>query len=117
MMHGRGKSDSAVVAAKPTNKAVPTAAEPVERRARAKWNASQQSTDRAQNRTTVSQALAYQYLFSIMPSPRSSLRATVIFADPCTGARKTQYRSGADSPRASITANPTGHVSPQVVGL
>src|SRR5262245_23000317 len=58
MMHGREKSDSAIVAGKPTNKAVPTAAEPVERRAGAKGNANQQSTDRAQNRATVSQALA-----------------------------------------------------------
>ena len=57
MMHGREKSDSAIVAEKPTNKAVPTAAEPVERRAGAKGNANQQSTDRAQNRATVSQAL------------------------------------------------------------
>ena len=40
MMHGREKSDSAIVAGKPTNKAVPTAAEPVERRAGAKGNAS-----------------------------------------------------------------------------
>src|SRR5262245_39535171 len=36
MMHGREKSDSAIVAGKPTNKAVPTAAEPVEPRAGAK---------------------------------------------------------------------------------
>src|SRR5215475_15819282 len=57
MMHGREKSDSAIVAGKPTNKAVPTAAEPVEQRAEAKGNANQQSTDRAQNRATVSQAL------------------------------------------------------------
>ena len=33
MMHGREKSDSGIVAGKPTNKAVSTAAEPVERRA------------------------------------------------------------------------------------
>src|ERR1700724_810230 len=33
MMHGREKSDSAIVAVKPTNKAVPTAAEPVEPKA------------------------------------------------------------------------------------
>ena len=33
MMHGREKSDSAILAGKPTNKAVLTAAEPVERRA------------------------------------------------------------------------------------
>jgi hypothetical protein len=36
MMHGREKSDPAIVAVKPTNKAVPTAAEPVEPRAGAK---------------------------------------------------------------------------------
>jgi hypothetical protein len=48
MMHGREKSDSAIVAGKPTNKAVSTAAEPVERRAEAKGNASQQSTPDAE---------------------------------------------------------------------
>jgi RNA-directed DNA polymerase len=57
MMHGREKSDSAVVAGKPTNKAVPTAAEPVEPRVGAKGNASQQSTHRTQGRERVSQAL------------------------------------------------------------
>jgi group II intron reverse transcriptase/maturase len=57
MMHGRGKSDSAIVAVKPTNKAVQSAAEPVERRAEAEGNAGQQSTRRAQNRGSVSQAL------------------------------------------------------------
>src|SRR4029079_10211252 len=51
------KSDSGIVAGKPTNKAVSTAAEPVERRAEAKGNASQQSTRRAQDRESVSQAL------------------------------------------------------------
>ena len=44
MMHGRGKSDEAIVAGKPTNKAERSAAEPVERRAEAKGNASRQST-------------------------------------------------------------------------
>ena len=57
MMHGREKSDSAIVAGKPTNNAVPTAAEPVERRAEAKGNASQQSTRRTQSRVSVSHAL------------------------------------------------------------
>ena len=57
MMHGREKSDSAIVAVKPTNKAVPTAAEPVERRAGAKGNARQQSTHRTQGRERVAQAL------------------------------------------------------------
>jgi len=57
VMNGPGKSDSAIVAAKPTNKAGQLAAEPVERRAGAKGNASQQSTRRAQDRVSVSQAL------------------------------------------------------------
>ena len=67
MTHGHEKSDSAIVAVKPTNKAErsateqsaaePTAAEPVERRAETKGNAGQQSTHRAQSRASVSQAL------------------------------------------------------------
>src|SRR5438067_12701874 len=57
MMHGREKSDSAIVAGKLTNKAVSTAAEPVERRADAKGNASQRSTRRTQSRVSVAQAL------------------------------------------------------------
>ena len=57
MMHGREKSDLAIVAMKPTNKAGQPAAEPVERRARAKGNADRQSTRRAQDRESVSQAL------------------------------------------------------------
>jgi RNA-directed DNA polymerase len=57
MTHGREKSDSAIVAGKPTNKAEQSAAESVERRAGAKGNASQQSTCRAQDRESVSQAL------------------------------------------------------------
>jgi len=58
MTHGRGESDSAIVAGKPTNKVERSAAEPVEPRAEAKGNANQQSTGRAQSRGTVSQALA-----------------------------------------------------------
>jgi hypothetical protein len=57
MMHGREKSDSAIIAGKPTNKAGQPAAEPVERRAEAKGNASQQSTRRTQSRVSVSHAL------------------------------------------------------------
>jgi hypothetical protein len=57
MTHGHEKSDPAVVVRKPTNKAVATAAEPVERRAGTEGNASQQSTLRAQDRDSVSQAL------------------------------------------------------------
>jgi len=57
MMHGRGKSDSAIVALKPTNKAGQPVAEPVEPRAEAEGNAAQQSTRRAQDRGSVSHAL------------------------------------------------------------
>src|ERR1700739_141094 len=66
-MHGHEKSDPEIVAIrtnaggmrreKPTNKAVPTAAELVERRAGTKGNVGQQSTLRAQDRAGVSQAL------------------------------------------------------------
>jgi RNA-directed DNA polymerase len=67
MMYGGGKSDFAIVAVRPANKAEPsvaersaaepTAAEPVEPRAETKGNAGQQSTCRAQNRISVPQAL------------------------------------------------------------
>jgi len=57
MMHGRGKSDSAIVAAKPANNAERSAAEPVEPRTETKGNVDQQSTRRAQSRVSVSQAL------------------------------------------------------------
>src|ERR1700751_833937 len=66
MMNGPEKSDSAIVATKPANKAEPSversagelyAAEPVERRAGTKGNAGQQSTRRTQSRESVSQAL------------------------------------------------------------
>ena len=57
MMHGRGKSDSTIVAVKPANKAEQSAAEPVEQRAETKGNANQQSACRTQSRVSVSQAL------------------------------------------------------------
>src|SRR5258708_24865917 len=57
MMHECGKSDSAVGATKPANKAERSAAELVEQRAGTKGNADQQSTRRAQDRESVSQAL------------------------------------------------------------
>jgi RNA-directed DNA polymerase len=57
MMHGREKSDPAIVATKPANKAERSATELVEPRAGAKGNADQQSTRRTQCRVSVSQAL------------------------------------------------------------
>src|ERR1700757_3280459 len=57
MTNGPGKSDSALLAASPTNNPGQPAAERGERRAEPKGNASQQSTRRAQDRESVSQAL------------------------------------------------------------
>ena len=57
MMHGHEKSDPAIVAKKPANNAGQPAAERVERRAGTEGNAGQQSTRRAQDRESVSQAL------------------------------------------------------------
>ena len=57
MMHGHGKSDPNIVAEKPANNAEQSAAELVEPRAGTKGKAGQQSTCRAQDRESVSQAL------------------------------------------------------------
>ena len=67
MTHGHEKSDLAIVAMKPANKAGqptcgancggPNAAEPVERRAGTKGNADRQSTHQTQRWESVSQAL------------------------------------------------------------
>ena len=53
MMNGPEKSDSVIVAGKPTNKAERSAAELVERRAGAKGNANQHATYRTQCRARV----------------------------------------------------------------
>jgi RNA-directed DNA polymerase len=57
MMHERGKSDPAIVVMKPANKAERSAAEPVERRAGTKRNASQHDTRRTLSRASVPQGL------------------------------------------------------------
>ena len=90
MMHEPEKSDSAVVAAKPTNKAEQSAAEPAEPRAGTKGNAGQQSTRRAQDRGSVSQALERvrqaarqrkKEKFTVAPPPsRSRHAANGVFA-------------------------------------
>ena len=80
MMHGRGKSDSAIVAVKPTNKAERSAAEPVEPRAETKGNADQQSTYRAQNRISVSQALdCMRQALAVWTRGRSRMRESCTY--------------------------------------
>jgi hypothetical protein len=70
MMHGHEKSDLAIAAVKPTNKAERSAAELVERRAGTKGNAGQQSTRRTQCRISVSQALDRIRLIVAVTHPR-----------------------------------------------
>ena len=68
MVHGHEKSDLAIVAVKPANKAERSAAELVERRAGTKGNAGQQSTRRTQSRISVSQALErIRQIFAVTP--------------------------------------------------
>ena len=57
MMHEHGKSDSAVRAVKPANKAERSAAELVEQRAGTKGNAGQPSTRWTQRRISVTQGV------------------------------------------------------------
>src|SRR3954463_13192773 len=57
MMHGREKSDPAIVAAKPANNDGQPSAESVERRAGAEGNAGRDRTRRAQDRESVPQGL------------------------------------------------------------
>src|SRR5271165_982916 len=56
-MHDPEKSDSGIVATKPTNKAGRLAEEPAERRPETQGNADQQSTHRTQSRVRVTQSL------------------------------------------------------------
>ena len=57
MMYGHEKSDSAIVAGKPTNKAERSAADLVERRAGTEGNAGQPSTRRTLSRVSVTQGV------------------------------------------------------------
>ena len=90
MMHGRGKSDFAIVAVKPANKvarpvaeqsaAEPAVAEPVERTAETKGNADQQSTHRTQSRASVSQALdRMRQAFAVWTRGKSRMRESCMY--------------------------------------
>jgi hypothetical protein len=83
MMYDHEKSDSAVVAVKPTNKAGQPATELVEPRAGAEGSVSQQSTGRAQYQGTESHALKR---IRHRPAPRA-----------CTSERSGSPRAGAPS--------------------
>ena len=90
MTHGHEKSDHAIVAVKPANKAgqptcgancgEPNAAEPVERRAGTKGNADRQSTHRTQRRESVSQALErIRHLIAVWTRGKSRMRESCTY--------------------------------------
>src|SRR5437660_11328000 len=100
MMHGHEKSDPAIVAVKPANKAKKStaeasagkvAAEPGERRTATKGNAGQQSTCRAQNRISVSQALERIRQFAVT-HPRSEPYAGKPHVRFCAGGVRSTAR-------------------------
>ena len=98
MMHGPEKSDLAIVAGKPANKAEQSAAESVEPRAGTKGNADQQSTRRAQDRESVSQALGR--IRQVTPSStrgRSRMHQGAR-PDPCGGREVTRAPTATNWP-------------------
>ena len=104
MMYGREKSDSAIVAVKPANKAEQSAAEPVEPRAETKGNAGQQSTHQTQSWVRVSQALdRIRQVFAVRTRGRSRMRESCT-SGSVRGARGNSrpYRD----PSASATNEP-----------
>jgi hypothetical protein len=95
MMHGHEKSDLAIVAMKPANKAEQSAAELVERRTGTKGNANQQSTHWTQSQARVSQALdRIRHVFAVT-HPRWEPYAGKPPVRFCAGgARARPYRYG-----------------------
>jgi hypothetical protein len=87
MMHGYEKSDLAIVAVKPANKAERSAAELVERRAGTEGNADQQSTRRTLSRVSVSQALERIRKAYAVTHPRWEPYAGKPHVRICAGAR------------------------------
>src|SRR6266550_3213908 len=94
MMHEREKSDPAIVAMKPANNVERSAAEPVEPRAGAEGNVGQHSTDRAQNRATMSQGLERIRQVARQGKRRSSPRSSI------TSERITSSKRSSNSKRA-----------------
>jgi hypothetical protein len=83
MMHGREKSDSAILAVKPPNGAGVPAEEGVERRAEAEGNAGQDRTHRAQDRESVSQGL--ERVRHVARTRNGSPRSFTTSAPSCSG--------------------------------
>jgi len=110
-MHDREKSDSAIVAMNPPNKAGVPAAEAVEPRAGTKGNADQQSTLRTQGRARVTQALA-----RVRRSARPALRRhTPEVGAGCSNRARPDLcggRPAMDVPTANLDPKATFKVGP-----
>src|SRR5262249_22535818 len=102
------KSDLAIVAGKPANKAEQSAAESVERRVGTKGNANQQSTCRTQSRMSVSQALE--------PHTASICRHTPKVGAVCGKAARTVLCGGRAMKRASLPLQRRVHRALGLVG-
>ena len=87
MMHGYEKSDLAIVAVKPANKAERSAAELVEQRAGTEGNAVRQSTHWTQSQARVSQALERIRQAVAVTHPRWEPHAGKPHVRICAGAR------------------------------
>jgi len=102
MMHGREKSDPAIVAMKPTNDAGQSAEEPVERRAGTKGNAAARNTRRTQGRARVSQALARVRKAANASLRRQSPKVGAV----CGKAARTVLCGGREMKLASLPLRP-----------
>jgi hypothetical protein len=101
-MHDPEKSDSAVVAVKPPNKAGSPAAEAAEPRAGTKGNADQQSTHRTQTRERVTQALNRVRQAAEDPARGKGRRS----GSPRFSTMSTSTRSGRRSMRSNAKPPP-----------
>ena len=90
MMNGPEKSDPAIVAGKPTNKAERSAAELVEPRAGTKGNADQLSTRRTQRRISVTQGVgSHTAAYAVNTRSWSRMRESRLYGS-VRGARVTR---------------------------
>ena len=104
MMHGHEKSDHAIVAAKPTNNAEQSVAEPVEPRAGTKGNADRQSTHWTQRQARVSQAL--ERIRQAAPSARFAV--TYPRWEPYAGKPHVRFCAGGAMKIASLPLRAPG---------
>jgi hypothetical protein len=107
MMHGHEKSDPAIVAGKPTNKAERSAAELVERRAGTEGNSRQLSTRRTPSRVSVTQDVGS----STAPTCRRLTRVPTTNYAVCCAAASRHLGLSRNNPPVSSSAITTSRMS------